>query len=228
MVASGSPVSEYFVSLLQQLTIDTSANRYIPAGALNAGIPGEIMLSSPNSAERPALESFIQDGFQRKHAAAVRTFMPVLIGLRDPAGRIVGAAGYRPASREQLYLEQYLGEPIEAIIARRQPFTNIERGDIAEIGNFACQDCATAMTMVGVLAEFLLDQRHRWAVFTATRTVRGIMRHLGIGLTELGRADKSRVVVADDDWGSYYQTDPRVMLGYVPSYRGARDLTWSI
>jgi hypothetical protein len=84
------------------------------------------------------------------------------------------------------------------------------------------------MSMVKVLAEFLLDQNNPWTVFTATRTVRGIMRHLGIRLAELGHADKSRVVVTSDDWGSYYATDPRVMLGYVPSYRGARDLTWSI
>ena len=188
----------------------------------------QVALCSKNSAERTALEAFIQDGFQRKHGAAVRTFMPVLIGLRDQAGNIVGASGYRPAAQQRLYLEQYLGEAIEDTVARHFPFAAAARRDIAEIGNFACRDCATAMTMVGVLAEFLLDQNHRWTVFTATRTVRGIMRHLGIGLVELGRADKSRVVVTSDDWGTYYDTDPRVMLGFVPSYRGAQDLTWSI
>jgi hypothetical protein len=154
--------------------------------------------------------------------------MPVLIGLRDERGRIVGAAGYRPAAQEALYLEQYLGEPIETLIARKHPAAGADRARLAEIGNFACSDCSTAMTMVSVLIEFLLDQHHRWAVFTATRTVRGIMRHLGISLAELGRADKSRVVVTGDDWGRYYATDPRVMLGDVQSYRGTRDLTWSI
>lgn len=186
------------------------------------------MLCSRNAAERQGLEAFIQEGFQRKHGAAVRSFMPVLIGLRDRNGAVIGAAGYRRATHESLYLEQYLGEPIEDAITRRHPSMPAARAQVAEIGNFACRDCNTAMTMVSVLAEFLLDQRHRWAVFTATRTVRRIMRHLGIGLSELGQADKSRVVVTDDDWGSYYATDPRVMLAYVPSYRGARDLTWSI
>jgi hypothetical protein len=188
----------------------------------------DIVVCGPNSAGREALETFIQDGFRRKHGAAVRSFMPVLIGLRDAGGGIIGAAGYRPAADRPLYLEQYLAQPVEQEITRRHPSMKVDRRQVAEIGNFACRDCSTAMAMVGVIAEFLLDQRHRWVVFTATRTVRGIMRHLGIGLSELGQADKSRVVVTADDWGSYYATDPRVMLGYVPSYRGARDSTWSI
>lgn len=213
---------------LQQVTPERRIPPQVQAPATDDGGPYRITMCSENGAERTALEAFVQDGFQRKHGAAVHSFMPVLVGLADPDGRIAGVAGYRPAARERLYLEQYLGEPIEALVGRRQPYAAVARADIAEIGNFACRDCATAMTMVGVLAEFLLDQRHRWAVFTATRTVRGIMRHLGIGLTELGRADKSRVVVTNDDWGTYYDTDPRVMLGYVPSWRGACDQTWSI
>jgi hypothetical protein len=216
------------VLAIQTVTEDTPAIRQRWEGAASRARPWTIEVCSPNAAGRGELEAFIQDGFQRKHGAAVRSFMPVLIGLRDAAGALVGAAGYRPAARERLYLEQYLGEPVEALVTRRFPAAPVARADVAEIGNFACRDCATAMGMVEVLAEFLLDQRNRWTVFTATRTVRGIMRHLGIGLSELGRADKSRVVVAGDDWGSYYSTDPRVMLGYVPSWRGARDLTWSI
>ncbi len=216
-----------FVFELQSLVNLPPPVAQLSPGGLSADLC-RVVLCSPNSADRPELEAFIQEGFQRKHGAAVRSFMPVLLGLRDPHGRIIGAAGYRPAAREHLYLEQYLSEPIESTIARRHPGTATARADVAEIGNFACRDCATAMVMVGVLAEFLLDQRHRWVVFTATRTVRGIMRHLGLGLSELGRADKSRVVVTSDDWGAYYSTDPRVMLGFVPSWRGAADQTWSI
>ncbi len=212
---------------LQYVTENTKAPVRRRGPSIGQGGPYEIVLCSRNAGERTALESFIQDGFQRKHGAAVRTYMPVLLGLRDEAGKIVGAAGYRPAAREALYLEQYLGEPIETTVSRKSA-QSVGRGEIAEIGNFACRDCTTAMTMVAVLAEFMLDQDHRWSVFTATRTVRGIMRHLGIGLSELGRADKSRVVVTSDEWGSYYSTDPRVMLGYVPSWHGAQDLCWSI
>lgn len=220
--------AELFVLDFQKVMENTRVPARRCGPVFDQGRSCEIMLCSKNTSERSALESFIQDGFQRKHGAAVRSFMPVLVGLRDQSGSIVGAAGYRPAAREALYLEQYLGEPIEATISRKVVHSTVARSEIAEIGNFACRDCSTAMAMVSVLAEFLLDQNHRWTVFTATRTVRGIMRHLGIGLSELGRADKSRVVVTSDEWGSYYSTDPRVMLGYVPSWHGAQDFSWSI
>jgi hypothetical protein len=76
------------------------------------------------------------------------------------------------------------------------------------------------MDLIGLLTDFLLARQHRWVVFTATRTVRSIMRHLGVTLTELAPADKSRIAMTKDDWGSYYSTDPRVMLGYIPAHSG--------
>lgn len=174
------------------------------------------------------MEAFIREGFQRTHGAQVRSFMPVLIGLRDRGGRIIGAAGYRPAAREPLYLEQYLDGPVEEAIARTLLLQPVNRSDVAEIGNFACTDCTCAMTLIGILAEFLLDQRHHWVVFTATHTIRRITRRLGIGLTELKRADRARVDSGQDQWGEYYSADPRVMLADVLSWRGAADRTWSI
>lgn len=193
-----------------------------------AGSAG-LSVCGPNHPDRRELEAFVQDGFQRKHGASVRTFMPVLLALRDGRGQLTGVAGYRPASSGPLYLEQYLPAPIEDLIAACQPGASSGRAAVAEVGNFACRDCATAMSMVGMLREFLLDQGHEWVTFTATRTVRGIMRHLGIRLTELARADKSRIVVQNDEWGGYYATDPRVMLGYIPGPRGQfPEPTWSI
>jgi hypothetical protein len=189
----------------------------------------QVIICGPNHPQRAEFEAFVQDGFQRKHGATVHTFMPILLGLRDAAGTLVGVAGYRPAGGGRLYLEQYLPADIETVIAARRGSHEVQRSDVAEIGNFAARDCATAMSLVSLLTDFLTAQGHRWVVFTATRTVRGIMRHLGIHLTEIAHADKSRLVVADDDWGAYYSTDPRVMLGYIPTYRGQpSDLSWSI
>jgi hypothetical protein len=187
-----------------------------------------LSICGPQHPDRRELESFVRKGFRNKHGAAVRSFMPVLIGLRAPSGALIGVAGYRPAHSGRLYLEQYLPQAVEEIVAARNPQCTVRRADVAEIGNFACRDCATAMRLVDLLTEFLREQGHRWVVFTATRTVRGIMRHLGIPLAELATADKSRVVITDDDWGEYYATDPRVMLGRVPAGgRQASAPTWS-
>ncbi|HSC07743.1 MAG TPA: thermostable hemolysin [Steroidobacteraceae bacterium] len=179
-----------------------------------------LVICGPGHPDRNAFETFVRQGFQRKHGASVHSFMPLLLGLRDAAGELVGVAGYRPANAQRLYLEQYLPDPIEYMIAARNPSLGVRRREVAEVGNFACRGFPTAMDLIGLLTDFLLARQHRWVVFTATSTVRGIMRHLGVTLTELAPANRSRVAMTTDDWGSYYSTDPRVMLGYVPAHRG--------
>jgi Thermostable hemolysin len=193
---------------------DTPAPRRLPAGRrwhlCRAGDP-----------LRPALEAFIRAGFRRRHEASICSFMPRLLGLYED-GQLVGAAGYRRAAEEPLFLEQYLTEPVETLVARRGSAGHVDRADIAEIGNFAASRCATAVTLVQCMAGLVQRNGHRWVVFTATRTVRGIMERMGIALVEIGRADASRVDGNADHWGRYYDTDPRIMLGHVPSYRPAR------
>jgi hypothetical protein len=180
----------------------------------------DLVICGPGHPDRNEFETFIRQGFRRKHGASVHSFMPLLLGLRDAAGDLVGVAGYRAAKAQRLYLEQYLPHSIEHLIATRNPSLGVRRQDVAEIGNFACRDFPTAMDLIGLLTDFLLARQHRWVVFTATRTVRSIMRHLGVTLTELAPAEESRIAMTQDDWGSYYSTDPRVMLGYIPAHSG--------
>ena len=104
---------------------------------------------------REALESFVRRGFRETHGATVRSFMPMLIGLYDATGSVVGVAGYRSAELEPLYLEQYLSEPIERAIARQRPGLLVFRAEVAEIGNFVCRDGEAAQAMVAVLAGLL-------------------------------------------------------------------------
>jgi hypothetical protein len=76
------------------------------------------------------------------------------------------------------------------------------------------------MRMVAALPAYLLAQDCRWIVFTATSAVREILLGFGAPLLELARADGSRVAAARDEWGSYYESDPRVFAGYLPASRG--------
>ncbi|MBW7930092.1 MAG: thermostable hemolysin [Gammaproteobacteria bacterium] len=190
----------------------------LPLGSY--GMPGGpgVRFCGPRDPGREELEAFVAAAFQQQHGATVRSFLPVLVGLRDTDGFLGGVAGYHPANDEPLYLEQYLAGPVEAEIARRLGRQQISRTAVAEIGNFACRNCVLAMTMVGVLARHLLEQEHDWVVFTATRTVRGIMRHMGLRLVELQQARPAQLMAAPDQWGRYYDQDPRVMFGYVPSW----------
>lgn len=172
-----------------------------------------------NDTRRDELERYVQAAFAHRHGANVRSFMPTLLGFRDGAGVLRGVAGVRGAGAEPLYLEQYLDRPIEQLIAsvasaRAEPAAT--RHEIAEVGNLAAATRRDAVRMVAHVPDWLLSQRYRWIVFTATSALRQILVGLGAPLVELARADGTCVAAHDDDWGRYYETDPRVYAGHLP------------
>jgi hypothetical protein len=168
--------------------------------------------------DRPELEAFVQQAFARKHGAAVASFMPTLLSFRDPAGDLRGVIGLRGAGPQPLYLEQYLGQPVEAAIAALVG-TAVPRSAVVEVGNLAGANCRAAMRMVAALPSYLLSRDYRWIVFTATSAVRGILQGFGAPLVELARADQACVTNDTDRWGRYYENDPRVLAGYLPGSR---------
>ena len=173
---------------------------------------------SAGSPDRMELESFVAEAFRRRHDATVQSFMPTLLSFRDGGGVLRGVIGLRGAARQALYLEQYLEQPVQAAIAAAvgRP---VDRREIVEVGNLAGSNCRTAMRMVATLPAHLLANEYRWIVFTATNAVRGILQGFGAPLVELARADVSRVSNGPDRWGRYYDTDPRVLAGYLPASR---------
>lgn len=175
----------------------------------------QLQETARDEAGRGELESFVSAAFARKHGATVRSFMPTLLGFRDPAGCLRGVAGLRSAGAEALYLEQYLNTPIEHSIATASGRI-VRREEIVEIGNLAGGNCRTAMRIVAQLPAHLLARDFRWIAFTATSALRQILLAFGAPLHELARADAARVAGGDDAWGSYYESDPRVFVGYLP------------
>lgn len=165
--------------------------------------------------ERAELEAFVQAAFDRKHSAQVHTFMPTLLGFRDTAGELKGVVGLRAASSERLFLEQYLDLPVEAAISAASGHS-VQREQIVEVGNLAGVNCRAAVRMVAQLPAHLLARNFRWIVFTATGAVREILQGFGAPLLELAQADAAKVAGGRDEWGSYYETDPRVFAGYLP------------
>ena len=168
--------------------------------------------------DRAELEAFVGAAFRRGHDATVASFMPTLLSFRGPAGDLRGVIGLRAAAPQALYLEQYLEQPVEAAIsaATGQP---VQRTQVVEVGNLAGANCRAAMRMVAQLPGYLLSRDYCWIVFTATRTVRGILESLGAPLVELARADGARVAAGPDRWGRYYEQDPRVLAGFLPASR---------
>jgi hypothetical protein len=173
------------------------------------------------SCDRAELEAFVGDAFARKHEARVTSFMPTLLSFRDMAGALRGAVGLRGAGEHRLFLEQYLDQPIETAIASAMG-RPIRRRQVVEVGNLAGANCRTAVRMVALLPAHLLARDYQWIVFTATSAVREILLGFGAPLIELARAESTRVALGSDEWGRYYETDPRVFAGFLPDSRNVR------
>ncbi len=172
----------------------------------------------PHDPQRHELESYVRAAFARKHSADVQSFMPTLLAFRDASASLCGVVGLRAASHSSLYLERYLDKPVESALSTASAAT-VRRDQIVEVGNLAGRNCRAAMRMVAQLPAYLLAHDYRWIVFTATSTVREILLGFGAPLVELARAERSRVAGGRDDWGTYYETDPRVFAGFLPDSR---------
>jgi len=164
---------------------------------------------------RGELERFVATAFRDQHGAQIGSFMPDLLGMRNVSGELRAVAGYRTAQQKRLFLEQYLDQPVEAVLTAKLA-RPVERAQIIEIGNLASNGCRQARHLVSLLPRFLLDRGYTWVVFTATGLVRNVIESVGAKLVELAVADSSRAVISNDTWGTYYRNDPRVMAGYLP------------
>lgn len=175
----------------------------------------ELELHQKDDPRREELEEVVRDVFAARHGARVCSFMPTLLAMRNEAGVVCSVAGFRCADGEELFLERYLDEPVEHAIgsaANRQ----VSRSQIVEVGNLVGVSCRSAVRLVLELPRILLDRGHRWMVFTATDTLRGLLVSYHAPLLDLAAATASRAPDTGDDWGRYYESHPRVMAGYLP------------
>jgi hypothetical protein len=164
--------------------------------------------------QRASFEQFIAARFHRAYGARVAHFSPHLLGVRDALARWQAASGYTPADGHSLFLEQYLGRPIEdALVAElRRP---VARESIVEVGNLAATSPGMARTLIPLLARHLHRLGYEWVVFTATRELRNSFRRLRLSPLRLARADPARLPGGGTNWGSYYLHDPVVMAGRI-------------
>ena len=184
--------------------------------AIGGGL--QLSFAGPVSPFRVEFEQFVMRAFEREHDAAVRTFMPVLVGCRDRERGLRSVVGLRPATGQTLYLERYLDRPVDEVIGVTSG-RDICRDRVVEIGNLAGRNCRASVRLVASLPGLLLSMRFDWVVFTATSTVRGILETLGAPLFELAAAGEAYAAGGIDRWGRYYSTDPRVCAGYLPLAR---------
>lgn len=170
-----------------------------------------VHFSKPDAADRAELEQFIGDIFHQVYGARIHRFMPYLMSLRDPDGKLIAVCGLRSAATENLFLETYLDQPIEAALSEHAGEA-VERGDIVEVGNFSVAELGMARYLITAINDQLYATSKQWAVFTAVPVLRNAFIKLNMNPEILGDADKNRLPAEEQaEWGSYYEQNPQVM-----------------
>jgi hypothetical protein len=174
--------------------------------------PAIISINAAFRPERQRVEDFIEATYRKAFSAKIQRHFPTLISAQDESGQILAAAGFRFAQHDQLYLESYLDEPIEASCRARG--INVRRREIAEIGNLSSAGRGASIFLFLALASHLEQRGVKIAAATATRRLRRMFQTVKFESVELGEAGASHVAEGAA-WGAYYEHDPIVLAGEV-------------
>ena len=166
------------------------------------------VLGTPRRADA---EQFIAATFHARYGATIGNFAPNLVTL-ERHGELYAAAGWRCAGDEPLFLETYLDDPIEALLARMAGQAVPRRG-IVEVGHLSSVRRGGSVDVISGLSRHLARLGFEWVVFTATAELISIFSRLSLPLLALAPADPARLGDAARDWGTYYDTRPVVVAG---------------
>ena len=170
----------------------------------------EFSLHSESSPLRNNLESYIAEKYKQAHKASISKFMPILLEMTK-GGESQAALGLRPGHYRPMFLEQYLDSPIEQQISRlaKQP---IDRCSLIEIGNLVVTQRRAGLLLFVILGKLVAEAGYDWLIFTVTGEVERLLRSLGFDPQYLVAADPARVKGGTENWGHYYDNNPRVMV----------------
>ncbi|MGJ7547877.1 thermostable hemolysin [Pseudomonas alloputida] len=183
----------------------------LPIGT-HADHHAHLSLHLQDDQDRGELEHFIHQCFADVHHADVHHYLPELLALRDSHGRLMAAAGMRPASSGPLFLEHYLDEPLESAISRLAGVT-LGRDYMVEVGNLASLSAGSARIMITTVTWLLATRGLRWVAFTGASTLINSFQRLGLVPTVVAQADPARLDETAQRWGHYYDQHPHVYVG---------------
>ena len=173
-----------------------------------------LQLRESLGARRGATEKFISRCFAQSFGATVESFMPRLFAIGRDEKEICGAFGVRAASG-RLFLEQYLDEPIEDLIAQHAG-QRVDRRSVVEVGHFSGAFPGATRAMIALLTERLHREGFDWVVFTGTAGLRNAFARLGLRPIDICPAEAGRLPEEQRQaWGSYYDHLPRVLVGNI-------------
>lgn len=156
----------------------------------------------------PAAYRLIRAVYALSYGACVTSIPKTVIALVDNQDKVHAAAGFRDSS-ERYFSEYYLDAPVDAVIGRVTR-KRVDRDKIVEVSSLASRTPAISVRFMRELVLYGEALGYDWAFFTATSRLEKLLRRMRLPLISLGTASASRVP-APEIWGSYYETDPRVL-----------------
>src|ERR1700722_14652263 len=157
---------------------------------------------------RAAVEDAIRTLYWKRYGAFLSSFAQTIVAELSQSGSVECAAGIR-FGNEAFFSECYLDLPIEQLL-RDYLGRTVRRDKIVEVSHLAAPGSGRSLPFVQNLIESLRSRDAEWAIFTATRPLRSLLRRNRLAMIELGCADRSRVS-HPECWGSYFKHDPRIM-----------------
>ena len=200
---------------LPQSSIDFYSERSIPGIQLSPQPnPLSLILYLPVSLARDNVELFIKQQFRLKHGALIKHYMPYLLSLENSDNQVLAAAGFRPACKDELFLEQYLDKSVEHYLQLKLG-EKIQRSSIIEVGNLASDSPGSSRLMIMAMTCLFDQQGFEWVVMTGTNELINIFKNLSLKPVPLAHARASCLKEEQFNWGSYYTHNPRVLAGNI-------------
>ena len=172
----------------------------------------------PCTKGRSEVEAYIASRFSSEHGARINEFMPHLLAVYSQDGEILAATGIRSGAEETLFLESYLDQSIEGVLAKNLPSSRKTPGreHIVEIGNLASNNISASRFLFRELFKTCRSLEYRWVVFTSCQRLCRAFKHLELSLIKLADAKEAQLSNLPGQWGTYYHDKPSVMAGYLP------------
>jgi hypothetical protein len=178
-------------------------------------LPTRVHAYPPGSAHRHMAEQFVHAAFKRHYQADIQSFMPMLLSLSDEQQRLHAVLGFRHANATPLFLEKYLDQPVEQLLASRI-HAPVDRSRLLEVGNLAVSASGGGRWLITALTAYLSTTHSEWVLFTIGPVLRNVFSRLGLELIDLAEARKDRLPLEEQAaWGSYYDQKPHVMAGKI-------------
>lgn len=188
-----------------------TANLYLRGkriSKISALLPTVVTITDVFTPERQRVENFIKGIYKHSYDADIDVDYPVLMSIRNSDNEILSAVGFRYADKEPLFLEQYTNAPIENIL-------DCKRQEIVEIGNLASAGQGASVFLFAALASYLSNKNIHYATITGTDFLHRYFKKSGMKPRKICDAELLAVQSGTQNWGSYYDTHPRVLVGSV-------------